>query len=194
MNTPNGMISVIDHQRQPRKHDAGEVQPLHRLAVALLRRHAEIAPGKDRARGRRPACPVTGVTSCLRSLEQRGVLGAVLVADRLRRLVERGLVGRRRTVTPAALSLASASPTYASHSLRCSNCASRESFLQQRPGRSFDSAVPGALREDEDLGDDQVAGQAVHLADRGSGSARAASAGCSRRRRRRRSAARRRAR
>src|SRR5215203_6433147 len=88
------------------------------------------------------------------ALEQGGVLDAVLVADRLGRLVERGLVGGNEG---HALGL---EVGFGGHGLLVPELSLLElrlarEFLEQRlvVGRE---AVPRPLREDEDLRNDQV--------------------------------------
>src|SRR5687767_7244254 len=112
-----------------------------------------------------PGRPVFGTERLLRVpdlLNQARVLGAVLVAYRLRRLVERLLVGldeldARRLQLAGGLGDVRI-PQLALLELRLA----RELADQVLIG--LGQLVPARLRIDEDLRDDQVAGEAVDLA------------------------------
>ena len=152
-----------DDQRGTGDDDAGEVQRFHRLPVAGL----EIHPGipQKTGRQRRPASiPNATATSSLRCA------GSAPCAWRR---TSRGSAwwNRRKTLlststnfTPPAFSLATDSATIASHSRALLDLRLTRQLGDQRLVL-LRHLVPARLREHEDLGDDQVAGEAVELGD-----------------------------
>src|SRR6185436_17716198 len=112
------------HHGEAGKYDAAEVQALHQPAVG-------IPHGKKRA--------ASALTSAARFRAGRYLvsrirwISAAYLAPYLSRTgwvaLKKASLSAGTNLTPAAFSLPVASVTYASHSWRCSSCASRESFL-----------------------------------------------------------------
>src|SRR5262245_10365497 len=90
MNTPMGMIIVIATIARP------ESTMQARYSLCMVRRYRAFMPTKRPPQFAlwRPSFPGWRLLLVPDALDQRGVLGAVLVAHRLGRLVEGFLVGR----------------------------------------------------------------------------------------------------
>ena len=124
----------------------------------------------------------------LDALDQRLLLGAVLVPHRLDRILEQLAIGNLVMMAPASFIFASnLVPRALYQSLRCSCCASFEELHDQRL-IVLRQLLPGHLREHQQLRDHQMSGFRIVLRRSGSAGRSRSSARCSPRRRRRRSA------